>query len=226
MKAVIFDCDGVLVDSEPVYAEAFSRTLAAYGCALPSALLAQALQGKSMADCYRWLATHWEFTVTSSFESDLFSCTDALIPEQLKAISDVNVIVEALECPIAVASNGVRRSVLNNLQLCRLRDYFGPHIYTAAEVGRAKPAPDVYLHAAAQLGVPAHDCLVIEDSALGVVAAQAAGMPVCWFGAAAKAEKLQQTSAASAQLYSAQTMAEVWQLLAALELLEAREPCC
>ena len=214
MKAVIFDCDGVLVDSEPVYAEAFSSTLNDFGCPLPASLLATELQGRSMDDCYRWLAKHWGFRVTGAFKEALFSRTDSLIPLRLKPVFEVGLLVEALSCPKAVASNGVRRSVLNNLELCQLKHYFDPHIYTAEQVARPKPAPDIYLHAASNLGVPPEGCLVIEDSALGVQAATAAGMRVCWFGANADDLEL-----AGDGVYSALTMLGVRQVLQKLGLL-------
>ncbi len=180
MKALIFDCDGVLVDSEPVYAQAFSATLTAFGLPLPAAMLQSSLQGKSMSDCYRWLAKHWQFTVSKAFEQELFAETDRLLPELLKPVDGILDVVKSAIVPKAVASNGVRRSVENNLASCHLAPYFGKHVYTASQVAKPKPAPDVYAFAASQLGIAAIDCAVIEDSALGVQAALAAGMQVCW----------------------------------------------
>lgn len=180
MQALIFDCDGVLVDSEPVYAQAFSATLANFGLALPAAMLQTSLQGKSMSDCYRWLAKHWQFTVTEAFECALFAETDRLLPERLKPIDGILDVVKSAVVPIAVASNGVRRSVENNLTHCQLVQYFNGHIYTASQVARPKPAPDIYAFAAEKLGVEAEQCAVIEDSVLGVQAALAAKMQVCW----------------------------------------------
>ena len=215
MKAVIFDCDGVLVDSEPVYAKAFSDTLGDFGCPLPAGLLAVELQGRSMDDCYRWLAKHWGFVVTSAFRDALFSRTDTLIPALLKPILEVGLLVEELTCPKAVASNGVRRSVLHNLELCQLKHHFDPHIYTAEQVALPKPAPDIYLHAASKLQVSPQDCLVIEDSYLGVQSALAAGMQVCWFGGEEHFnEPLQGRS-----VFKASTMSGVRQVLKKLQLL-------
>jgi HAD superfamily hydrolase (TIGR01509 family) len=187
MQAVIFDCDGVLVDSEPIYAKAFASALSSYGCPLPADFLQRELHGKCLTDCYQWLARHWQFTVTEAFEQTLFKRTDELIPLHLKAITEVSLVVEALACSVAVASNGMRQSVVSNLEFCGLRHYFGENIYTAEEVPRAKPAPDLYLHAAACLGLTPDRCAVIEDSPLGVRAALDAGMAVCWFTSGTKA---------------------------------------
>lgn len=180
MNALIFDCDGVLVDSEPVYAKAFAMTLARFGLALPASMLQMSLQGKSMSDCYRWLAKHWQFSVTEAFEKALFSETDRLIPLELKAVAGIVDFVKVVSVPKAVASNGVRRSVEGNLSRCELAPLFGNHIYTASQVAKPKPAPDLYQFAAEQLAVNAEECAVIEDSPLGVQAALDANMTVCW----------------------------------------------
>lgn len=184
LKAVIFDCDGVLVDSEPVYAEAFSQTLMRFGCHLPASLLQSALHGKSINDCYAWLAKHWQFTVTVEFEKTLFANTNTLVPAMLKPIRHAGLVVESVSALKAVASNGARRSVEANLALCGLDHFFGRHIYTASQVAKPKPAPDVYLFAAKQLGVQPSACIVVEDSALGVIAAVRAGMQVFWLSEA------------------------------------------
>lgn len=218
LKAVIFDCDGVLVDSEPVYAEAFSQTLAEFGCDLPASLLEKTLHGKSMADCYKWLAKYWQFTVTAQFEKQLFANTDALIPQLLKPIEGAPRVVRAVCAPKAVASNGVRRSVMTNLDFCDLSHFFEGQVYTASQVARPKPAPDVYLLAAKSLEVAPDLCAVIEDSALGVQAAVIAGMQVCWLisGDECDTPVLEGLSASlSANVYRADSMAKVHQWLVA-----------
>lgn len=218
MKALIFDCDGVLVDSEPVYAKAFSATLAAFGLSLPAAMLQSSLQGKSMSDCYRWLAKHWQFTVTEAFEQELFAETDRLLPELLQPIDGILDVVKSAIVPKAVASNGVRRSVENNLASCHLAQYFGEHVYTASQVAKPKPAPDVYAFAASQLGVAASDCAVIEDSALGVQAALAAGMQVCWLTHGREAS-LNFVGCAQARVTVAPTIDEVYRWAKAHKLI-------
>ncbi|WP_053981415.1 HAD family hydrolase [Marinagarivorans algicola] len=207
LKAVIFDCDGVLVDSEPVYAEAFSSTLAAFGFDLPASLLRETLQGKSMADCYAWLAKHWGFSVTAHFEKTLLANTDQLIINRLQPIDHAAMIVAAIRVPKAVASNGLRQSVLANLKRCQLDHFFGEHIYTADQVAQPKPAPDIYLLAAKRLGVLPTECAVVEDSPLGVAAAVAAGMQVCWLnqGTQRQASKVTQHE----KIHSASSMQAV-----------------
>jgi HAD superfamily hydrolase (TIGR01509 family) len=177
---VIFDCDGVLVDSEPVYAEAFSLALHAFGCPLSADFLGRSLQGKNLTDCYRWLFEHWQFVVTAEFVQCLFSQTNRLVPLKLRAVTGVHAVLDQITCAKAVASNGVFLSVKDNLSRCDLWRQFGPHVYTSNLVEKPKPAPDIYLYAAQKLGFDPADCYVVEDSLVGVTAALAAGMSVCW----------------------------------------------
>jgi HAD superfamily hydrolase (TIGR01509 family) len=105
----------------------------------------------------------------------------ALNEEKLAAIAGIEAVVERLGLPRAVASSSSEDHLAYKLRKTGLWEHFAPHIYSADHVAHAKPAPDLFLHAAARLGVAPRDCLVIEDSVNGVTAGLAAGMRVWGF---------------------------------------------
>ncbi len=184
-QAVIFDCDGVLVDTEPLYANAFAETLERYGMPLKTEFLQGYFHGRALPDCYRLLARDFEFVVTPGFHRDLLLAADYQIDRFLVPMPGISQMLARIACAKAVASNGLPESVEYNLKKTGLNQYFGGHVYTAAQVAKPKPAPDVYLLAARQLGMTPTSCIVVEDSATGVAAAVAAGMQVCWWRHAA-----------------------------------------
>ena len=173
---VIFDCDGTLVDSEPLSGEAWRRTLAPYGYTVTAADLAQVIG-------IPYVRTHAHFadradipdatTLWPQLKRELF----ALIDTQLKPFPDALETLEELRARnvrIAVASSSVRE------RLDRTLAGVGLHFEVTIagdEVEHGKPAPDMFLLAAERLGVPPHRCVVIEDSPPGVAAGKAAGMP-------------------------------------------------
>jgi HAD superfamily hydrolase (TIGR01509 family) len=120
------------------------------------------------------------------------------LKQELREIPGVRALIERLRAaavPIAVASQSPLGRVRLSLALCRLDGYFGAHVSTASMVARPKPAPDVYLHAAASLAAAPADCIVIEDSPSGVIAARAAGMTVYGYAADEDADALARAGA-------------------------------
>lgn len=180
MEAVIFDCDGVLVNSEPIYAQAFSNTLREFGYHVDATLLRTSLRGKSMPDCYKWLNTHYSFSATDTFNEALLLASEQLLSTRLQSVEGAKEVVKSVVLPKAVASNGLKATVTENIKRCGFDGFFNEHIYTAEMVSYPKPAPDLYVYAAKKMGVKASHCCVIEDSPLGVQAARAAGMKVCF----------------------------------------------
>lgn len=179
IRAVVFDCDGVLVDSEPLAAEAWRRVLAEHGYALTDDDV-EYCRGLTVADMYPYLATRADLP---SFE-DLLAEVDAvrtpLYADHLEAFPDAVVTVRELArdgIPLAVASSSRRHLLIEKLERFDLRRYFAA-IVGGDEVARGKPAPDVFLAAADRLGVAPEQCLVVEDAAAGAEAAVTAGMRV------------------------------------------------
>jgi beta-phosphoglucomutase-like phosphatase (HAD superfamily) len=183
IKAVLFDCDGVLVDSEVIALEVELEMLAEEGLTFDRSDYVQRFMGLSTE------AYHAAIDVEAQVR--LGRPVSAVIrqSERLRAVMVANMTevagatdaVVALRLPKAIASSGSMDGLHRKLTRTGLWPHFAPHVYGADHVRAAKPAPDLFLHAAAALGVAPRDCLVIEDSVNGVVAARAAGMPVWGF---------------------------------------------
>jgi HAD superfamily hydrolase (TIGR01509 family) len=184
-RAVIFDCDGVLVDSETIAVEAETGLLAEHGLHYEIPEFVARFMGMSDKAFYAALGEDSRARLGRGLPDDLRARIDArkhvLNEEKLAAVAGVHDAVGALDCLKAVASSSEAAQLSYKLRKTGLFDLFAPHIYSADHVTHAKPAPDLFLHAAAALDVaPAH-CLVIEDSVNGVTAARAAGMEVWGF---------------------------------------------
>ena len=185
IQAVIFDCDGVLVDSETIAVEAETALLAAHGLDYGRPEFIARFMGMSDKAFYAALAEDSHARLGRGLPVDFRARVDArkhaLNEEKLAAIAGIHDAAAALALPKAVASSSETAHLSYKLRKTGLWDLFAPHIYSADHVTHAKPAPDLFLHAAAALDIaPAH-CLVIEDSVNGVLAARAAGMDVWGF---------------------------------------------
>jgi len=178
LDLVIFDCDGVLVDSEPLAMRVLVAAIAAQGIEVPSREAFRDYLGRSLSSISESLETsHGARLGAGALESmrhDLY----ALYRAELRPSPGIRAALEAMPVPVCVASSSHLERIRLSLELTGLSDLFGSHIFSASMVANGKPAPDLFLHAAAQMGArPAH-CLVIEDSPAGIAAAQAAGMTV------------------------------------------------
>jgi beta-phosphoglucomutase-like phosphatase (HAD superfamily) len=175
--AVLFDCDGVLVDSEPVSYIAWSETLAAHGFALTVEAFSESVGGTETMVAEQFSPAVGVDPVTLELEAQR---AFEAIAAQATGFSDTIGLVGRLESesvPVAVATNGLRWRLdvlLEAVGLARLL----PNSVTADEVAHPKPAPDLYLAAAAMTGTDPARCIVIEDSPTGIAAATAAGCQV------------------------------------------------
>ncbi|MFH8711393.1 HAD family hydrolase [Streptomyces zaomyceticus] len=175
-ELVIFDCDGVLVDSERIYCRVDREVFAALGAEFTEAEVVEYFVGSShdMLTTIveerrgRPLGPDWQAPFKQRYE-------DALDAE-LTAVEGVTDLLDALAVPYCLASNGSHASIRKNLGRTGLLDRFEGRMFSARDVARGKPAPDLFLHAAATMGVPPERCAVVEDSPYGVRAARAAGM--------------------------------------------------
>jgi HAD superfamily hydrolase (TIGR01509 family) len=177
---VIFDCDGVLIDSEMLSVQADVATLAEYGIALSPEALVERYTGISLADMLSDIEACFGRPLPGFAERHR-ERLERLFETALQPIPGVAALLDALRCRCCVASSGTHRRIRHALSLVGLFERFHPHIFSAADVARGKPAPDLFLHAAARMGVAAERCVVIEDSLPGVAAAVAAGMTAIGF---------------------------------------------
>ncbi len=185
MEAVIFDCDGVLVDSEILAVRVGLRAVKELGLSYSEDEYIHRFLGTTMNAYFKNVEEdHREAHGTSvpdGFFETLLSDSRDEMDAALVAIEGTHAAVESIAVPLAVASSsGVER--LNfKLNKTGLFEAFAPHIYSGELVQNGKPAPDLYLHAADKLDVAAKACVAIEDSVHGVISAKAAGMTVVGF---------------------------------------------
>lgn len=185
MKAVVFDCDGVLINSEELCLDVELECLNEIGLAFERHEYVSRFMGMTSADFYaaldRDLRGKFGRPLPETFPDILHRRTWAVVETSLACIPGAPETVRALKVPMAVASGSNPERLAIKLRKVGLFDHFAPHIYSAQDMPRGKPAPDVYLHAARQLGVDAAGCIAVEDSANGVTSARAAGMVVVGF---------------------------------------------
>ncbi|MDA9397935.1 HAD family hydrolase [Bradyrhizobium sp. CCBAU 45389] len=177
---IIFDCDGVLVDSELLSCRCLSSALAELGIALSEEQAVELFLGRStkaVEQHYRDLGQ----SLPDSFLPRLKSRVLETFAASLEPIPGVEAVISGLTVPFCVASSSDLDRVSLSLDVTGLRAHFGDRLYTAQMVRHGKPAPDLFLHAAENMRTPPSRTLVIEDSVSGVQAAKAAGMTVWGF---------------------------------------------
>lgn len=191
-KAVLFDCDGVLVETEAVCARLFWRDMQQRGLDI-SKEEAAAIYGAGPMELVAEGAIGRGATLPEDWVDQFYQTMFAALKSETEEVPGAKQLVEALaSCGVkmAVASNGPVAKMEITLSGVGLLDHLQPHVYSARDLAYPKPAPDIYLHAASKLGVPPHDCVVVEDSASGARAAKAANMRCIGFALVADAKKL------------------------------------
>ncbi len=190
LKLVIFDCDGVLVDSEPITNQVFLDILQGYGLSIPYEEFVAKYVGSGMSVVKALLLQRHQFTLPDDFFSTFNALSVEALGKNLQAIGNVEKAIDALTVPFCLASNSSPEKVSLMLKKAQLFERFDGKIFTSSMVAAPKPAPDIYLHAAKASGVSAEHVLVIEDTHIGVNAAVAAGMNVFGYTGTFPAEKL------------------------------------
>lgn len=181
MTAFLFDCDGVLADSEVLSVTELGRSLRESGADIADAEIFARMIGRPVSEIVAIIAAEQGFDATPHLP-DYRARLRARFDAELTAVPGMVQAVRALPpVPRAVASSSTLTRLEHSLKLCDLWQDFAPHIFSATQVARGKPAPDLFLFAAQRLGVAPADCIVIEDSPAGIQAARAAGMRVVGF---------------------------------------------
>ena len=182
---IIFDCDGTIVDTELLYNSVISNILIEYGLSeyTPDACL-EHFTGLTLSNIRGVVEQKHNVDLAAVLTSDLYvGRAQAEMDKGINAIKGANELLRFCksQTKICVASNGERSSVIKSMKLVELYNYFGGHdddIFTKIQVDNPKPAPDLFLYAAKQMGIEPQNCLVIEDSVAGVQAGIAANMSV------------------------------------------------
>lgn len=178
---IIFDCDGVLIDSEIISARMLVRELAALGVPIDLDYVAQHFLGRSYPTVMKLIRADFGVNLPLDFEEHYRRKLLAEFELSLTIMPGVAAVLEALPVAWCVATSSSPGRAARSLQITGLDRLIGGRLFTAADVAHGKPAPDLFLHAAAQSGAAPNRCLVIEDSLNGIRAARAAGMTVWRF---------------------------------------------
>jgi HAD superfamily hydrolase (TIGR01509 family) len=206
---IIFDCDGVLVDSEVISCHAHADTLTRHGYPITPEQVLHRFLGVSDREARLMIETETGRELPDDFEAQVKAATLQFY-EDLKPIAHVAEAVRAIALLRCVASSGTPEKIRHGLSCAGLYDLFAPDIFSATQVERGKPAPDLFLFAAERMKVLPARCLVIEDSVPGVIGARAAGMTVLGFhgGSHCRADHAETLRAAGA----AETFGDMRQL--------------
>lgn len=177
---IIFDCDGVLVDSEVLASEVFSISLSKIDISLSAEACFDTFRGLTLEACFEWIENNFNGVLPDSFSQLLDDDTETAFSRQLCSVDGVDKVLDYLtktEVNFCVASNGSHDKVVNSLTATGLISYF-THRFSVDDVARGKPSPELFLHAAKMMGALPSDVLVVEDSEAGWNAAVAASMKV------------------------------------------------
>lgn len=183
LALAIFDCDGVLVDSEIIAARVEADMLKDFGLELDAEEIATRFAGLTLHRILEILAEESGVAFPEDLEARIEKETDVRLGRDVEELPGVHDMLDAIDLPRCICSNSSSERLEMELDHVGLWDRFRPYVYAAREVGsrKGKPAPDVFLHACEQFGVAPRQAIVIEDSVHGVAAASAAGCRVVGF---------------------------------------------
>jgi HAD superfamily hydrolase (TIGR01509 family) len=178
---IIFDCDGVLVDSEVISCRAHAETLTRNGYPITADQVFDRFLGRSMRQANLEVEAELGRSLPDDFGAQLLDELYRSFAAELEAVPHIHETLDTIAQPVCVASSGTHERMRISLGRAGLYDKFAPHIFSVTQVRNGKPAPDLFLFAAEQMAMSPKQCLVIEDSVPGIAAALAAGMTVLGF---------------------------------------------
>jgi HAD superfamily hydrolase (TIGR01509 family) len=178
---VIFDCDGVLVDSEVISCRTHAEILSAHGYPITTEQVFDRFLGRSLRQATIEIEADLGRKLPDDFAAQLQDRMFGAFEADLQAVIGITQALDAIDLPVCVASSGSHERMRVSLGATRLHDRFAPHIFSSSQVANGKPAPDLFLFAAAQMQAKPAACVVVEDSVAGITGAVAAGMTVLGF---------------------------------------------
>lgn len=182
VELVVFDCDGVLVDSERLAVKVDVQVLAELGWTITEEECVQRFVGVSAADFRQAIESHMGRSLPEGWEDEIEPLYRRVFATELQPVDGIVDALDQIAVQSCVASSGTHEKMRFTLGLTGLYDRFHGRIFSATEVERGKPAPDLFLYAAERMGVRPASCVVVEDSVKGVAAARAAGMRTFAYG--------------------------------------------
>ena len=187
---VIFDCDGVVVDSERIVFDVFGSFIRSLGVHLTEAETREEFLGRTLAECMKIVERFRGSPAPPGSLERYTADRDRVLREQVQAVKGIREVLEALPIPFCIASSGGYDKMRITLGATQLMPFFEGRLFSATEVGRGKPAPDIFLFAAERMGASPARTAVVEDTVNGVLAGSAAGMTVFGYVDLTPAEKL------------------------------------
>jgi HAD superfamily hydrolase (TIGR01509 family) len=178
---IIFDCNGVLVDSEPIASAVMAQAFTRAGFPLSADVVARKFHGRRPADVFDAVETVAGKKLPLGFSADVAAETLRRFRGELRPLPHVAHALTWLRGPKAVASSSPLERIRTGLEIAGLLRFFETRIFTASDVPKGKPAPDLFRYAASRLKVEPASCIVVEDSVAGVAAAVGAGMTAVGF---------------------------------------------
>ncbi len=178
IELIIFDCDGVLVDSEIITNRVFAAMITELGVPVNLDYMFENFVGNSMAQCFVQIEQMIGRPLPESFLAQYHTRSKIALEQELKMVVGIDKVLSTLKIPYCVASNGSHEKMQTTLGITGLLPNFMGKQFSASDVAQGKPAPDLYLQAARAFGVIPSACAVIEDTPTGVRAGIAAGMQV------------------------------------------------
>ena len=212
-ELVIFDCDGVLVDSEPLANTTFAAEVRKLGIPFTDEEAKAEFPGTTLAKCIEYVEKKFDVTLPENIGDIYRAASFVAFTKYLKPITGVQQILDELSIIACVGSNGPKSKILHNLKIVNFLDYFGDRLYSAYEINRFKPDPGIFLHAAEDMNVAPEKCIVIEDSIHGFEAGIEAGMKVMAYDPHLSSKKLKQVEYFS-------SMSEIYKSLEDLGVLQ------
>jgi HAD superfamily hydrolase (TIGR01509 family) len=194
-ELVIFDCDGVLVDSELITSRVFASMLNELGISVTLEDMFAKFVGRSMGQCLEVIESLLGHEIPEDFVHQYHLRTAIALQADLKAVPGIEAALNAIKLPYCVASSGSHEKMQMTLGITGLITKFQGRLFSVTDVARAKPYPDVFLYAADKMGVAPSACAVIEDTPTGVAAGVAAGMKVFGFHAHTPKQRLRDAGA-------------------------------
>lgn len=194
-KCILFDCDGTLVDSENITNRVVAKMAGELGITMTLREAQQKFGGKTLDAVIYGMKEMSGKDIPTDWLPRLVKKVSRAYETDLQPMEGIKELLDSISIPICVASNGEPRHVKGSLALTGLNGYFNENVFTASEVKKPKPAPDLFLYAAKKMGFKPKDCVVIEDSIPGVTAATNANIKVYGLVKLCSAEQLEKAGA-------------------------------
>ena len=194
-KCIIFDCDGTLVDSEEITNEIIAEMAGELGVKMTGEEATATFGGKTLDAVLYNMRELSGKEIPDDWLPRLIKRVSEVWKTELKPVKGVRELLESLKIPICVASNGKPIHINQSLRMTGLHDFFDGNIFSASDIGVPKPAPDLFLYAAEKMGFKPEQCVVIEDSIPGIMAANRAKIKVYGLVKLCSAEELENAGA-------------------------------